>query len=76
MNGHIKFIIKPMAHHNSDLGSTNLIGMVLTIAGIIYAKITASDLAACLTGLLAIINIVIAWPKLKLRLRDIFKNKV
>jgi hypothetical protein len=54
--------------HNTP---TNMLGLVLTGFGLLYAHITASDLAAILTSILAIINIVIAWPKLKLRLAQI-----
>lgn len=67
--------MKAMAHHNVDLTTTNLIGMILTIFATIFAKITASDLAAIMAIILAAINMVIAWPKLRLRLQEIFKKK-
>lgn len=62
-----------MADHTT--GNTSLMGFVFTLAGVIYSKITASDLAAVFTCILAIINITIAWPKLKIRLKQIFKKQ-
>lgn len=49
----------------------NWLGFIITGIGFIYARITASDLASCFTALLAIANIVIIWPKLKVRIIQI-----
>ena len=56
-------------HH--DYSNTNWIGLVLTGISFLYANITSSDLAGVFTILLAAGNMIILWPKLRDRLKEI-----
>lgn len=65
-----------MADHHSSFGNSHsLLGITLTGISFLYAKFTASDMAAVFTCILAITNMIIAWPKLKARLSEIY-NKI
>lgn len=60
-----------MAVDTTGSQNGNWFGFILTSISFLYAKITASDLASVFTGLLAVCNLVIIWPKLKPRLAQI-----